>query len=220
MIDFLNAKSIFTPKGEVAMIARGAEILWQKQKYKTELVYLEVPGSKTADIDTGIHGDNNNLSFDFAFNVLQFNAYEGFFGNYVNENTNCWRFIQTGSNNKTGYVNTNGKGASSRQVDYSLNTICSAHISRTTILIDGKSFSPLIANGTANNNTIRLFNQGTGKNSSRFRMYYFKISDNGVLVRDFIPVLDWNDRPCMYDKVTDALFYNQGTSEFVYGEVT
>jgi hypothetical protein len=47
-------------------------------------------------------------------------------------------------------------------------------------------------------------------------MYSFKIWDNGVLVRDFIPVLDFDNRPCMYDKVNDELYYNQGAEEFSY----
>jgi hypothetical protein len=37
------------------------------------------------------------------------------------------------------------------------------------------------------------------------------------LVADFIPVLDLNDTPCMYDKVSGELFYNKGTGEFLYG---
>ena len=216
-MNFATLKGLTIPEGEVASISRNGEILWQKQtkKYKTELEYIEVDG--TADIDTGINGNNNNLSFDFAFNLLQYKYYGGFFGNYVNENTNCWRFIQTDANNKTGYVNANDKARNACKVNYQLNTICTAHISRATIRIDDKTFAPLIVNGTVNNNTIRLFNQGKGINSSKFRMYYFKISGNDNLVRDFIPVLDWNDRPCMYDKVSGGLFYNKGTGEFLYG---
>ncbi len=32
-----------------------------------------------------------------------------------------------------------------------------------------------------------------------------------------IPVLDWSGVPCMYDRVTEQLFYNQGTGSFVAG---
>lgn len=49
------------------------------------------------------------------------------------------------------------------------------------------------------------------------KIYYSKIWQNGVLVRDMIPVLDWNYVPCMYDKVSGELFYNQGTGNFSYG---
>lgn len=49
------------------------------------------------------------------------------------------------------------------------------------------------------------------------RLYSCNIKNNSVLVRDFIPVIDWNDRPAMYDKVTNKLFYNKGTGEFAIG---
>ena len=49
------------------------------------------------------------------------------------------------------------------------------------------------------------------------RIYYTKIYDNDNLIRDYIPVLDSNDRPCMFDKVSKTCFYNQGTGEFLYG---
>lgn len=50
-------------------------------------------------------------------------------------------------------------------------------------------------------------------------MYYFKISESGNLIRDFIPVLDLSGRPAMYDVVSGQLFYNQGTGEFTWGEL-
>jgi hypothetical protein len=49
------------------------------------------------------------------------------------------------------------------------------------------------------------------------RNYGMKLYRNDVLVRDFIPVLDLNDEPCMYDRVTGRCFYNQGTGAFLYG---
>lgn len=52
-----------------------------------------------------------------------------------------------------------------------------------------------------------------------YRVYSFKISSANTLVRDFIPCLDNNNRPCMYDIVSKQTFYNQGTGEFLYGEV-
>ena len=52
---------------------------------------------------------------------------------------------------------------------------------------------------------------------SKMRLYYFKMYFGDTLVRDFIPVLDWNMVPCLYDKVSNKLFYNQGTGTFAYG---
>ena len=50
------------------------------------------------------------------------------------------------------------------------------------------------------------------------RMFRAQITDeNDTLVRDFIPVLDREMRPAMYDRVTGKLFYNKGSGEFLIG---
>ena len=48
-------------------------------------------------------------------------------------------------------------------------------------------------------------------------IYSVKFYNAGSIVRDFIPVLDTNGVPCMYDKVTEQFFYNQGTGQFIAG---
>ena len=67
--------------------------------------------------------------------------------------------------------------------------------------------------------TLYLFAEnygGTLYRRGKTKLYYLKILNNGVLQRDFIPVIDWNNRPAMYDKVSGQMFYNQGTGEFNY----
>ena len=49
------------------------------------------------------------------------------------------------------------------------------------------------------------------------RIYSFKVLNRGTLVRDMIPVLDNEGTPCMYDKVNDRLYYNNGIGEFIAG---
>ena len=69
---------------------------------------------------------------------------------------------------------------------------------------------------------ITLFGQATSEYSgwvpSSWRIYYAKFTDKqtGQLVGDFIPVLDSNGTPCMYDRVTQQYFYNQGSGTFTY----
>lgn len=78
---------------------------------------------------------------------------------------------------------------------------------------------------TRRNATMSLFlfayhhTNNTGTISSSIRMYSFKIWDNGALVRDFIPVLDKDGVACMYDKVSGEFFYNQGTGDFIAGNI-
>ena len=51
------------------------------------------------------------------------------------------------------------------------------------------------------------------------RIYSCKLYDNDVLVRDFIPVLDKDGVPCMYDLVEGKFYYNAGTGQFIAGPV-
>lgn len=60
-----------------------------------------------------------------------------------------------------------------------------------------------------------IFGDGTSA-TSLGKLYYCQIFDNGVLVRDFVPALDSNNVPCLYDKVTQQYFYNSGTGDFNY----
>lgn len=48
------------------------------------------------------------------------------------------------------------------------------------------------------------------------KIYYFTIYENSSIVANFIPALDQNDRPCMFDTISRKTFYNQGTGEFLY----
>ena len=62
-------------------------------------------------------------------------------------------------------------------------------------------------------------NDGSNKFYSSYKLYSFQLYDNDVLVRDFIPVLDKNGVPCMYDKVEGKFYYNAGTGQFIAGPV-
>lgn len=49
---------------------------------------------------------------------------------------------------------------------------------------------------------------------SGMRLYYWKYWKNGVLTQHLIPVLDLNNVPCLYDKVSGGFLYNSGTGTF------
>lgn len=60
--------------------------------------------------------------------------------------------------------------------------------------------------------TCWIFSLNCGRTSSSFavdmRLYYFKITQDGAIVRDFIPVLDGNGVPCLFDRANKAFYYN------------
>lgn len=53
--------------------------------------------------------------------------------------------------------------------------------------------------------------------SAACKLYYANIySPEGKPVREFVPALDAQGRPCMFDLVEGIPYYNDGTGEFLY----
>lgn len=50
------------------------------------------------------------------------------------------------------------------------------------------------------------------------KVYYYRIYQNGTLVRDFIPCKDENNVGFMFDKVSGTCYLNAGTGDFIVGE--
>ena len=57
---------------------------------------------------------------------------------------------------------------------------------------------------------------GTVEYYSKMRLYSCQIYEDGVIVRDYIPVLDFNGVPCLYDKAGKQFYYNAGSGSFSY----
>lgn len=69
---------------------------------------------------------------------------------------------------------------------------------------------------------LHLFtvNQANAGNPNKFigNIYYCKVWDNDVLIRDMIPVTDYQSIPSMWDFETEKYYYNKGTgADFIYG---
>lgn len=190
----------------------------------TQPIWLEyLQSDSTAFIDTGISGNNNNLSLNMTFYVENFYEYFGIFGNYIDENTNVFRVIGSESSNKL-YLNTNTR-AGSADVRNLSNFYGSKHtlrLVRTKLILDGVSSSVRIINGTANDTNIALFNRSVANpfpdvRDAGLKIYSCQMYDNGVMIRDFRPCLHPKTlEPCMYDTVTKQYFFNAGTGQFKY----
>lgn len=82
----------------------------------------------------------------------------------------------------------------------------------TQITNTSTNFTPLSLAifGLNTNGTIR-------PTEGNCKLYSLKIKQNNIVVRDFIPVKDHDDVVCLYDTVSETLFYNQGTGDFIAG---
>ena len=193
--------------------------------YYTELEYLESDGNQC--IETGWSPTSNNLRTRFKAQSLGSPLGTAVCGLEKNGVTPRWIFILFGQsadstktfplignwNNKTeGFTFTNGSTleidwtttATSTTITDSISNVTYSHTYGTSITFSN------------NDNTLKLFQNGDTQKSS-IRLYYYQIYDNNNVVHDFIPVLDNDKVPCMYDKVSGQCFYNAGTGNFVAG---
>ena len=55
---------------------------------------------------------------------------------------------------------------------------------------------------------------------SATKIYSLKFYDSSdLLISNYVPCLDSDNKPCMYDTVSKKTFYNSGTGEFLYGNI-
>lgn len=194
-----------------------------------ELDYLESTG--TQYIDTLWHPQSNNLRVKFKVKSKGTPRSTSICGA---ENSNIvprWVFVmfgQAADDTKTfpliGDWKNGGTGFAAEGFTFTDGTILDIDwttSSTSTTITDSISnitythtFDTAITYSN-NTTTLKLFQNGDAQKSS-IDMYYYQIYDNNTLVRDFVPVLDFNKTPAMYDKVNDVLYYNQGTGQFLY----
>lgn len=219
-MNFANVKSLVLPEGEVAKVEANGFLLWKKQKkmYKTELAYLESTG--TQYIDTNFFADDA-----CGFEIKQQKATVD--GDLISIGTcgtgdSRWCCNITRSGN---FLSWNTANSIKSVVDTNDHVYSMNYLNDRKRCMDGVEYTPISTTLSANASMypVALFGvtwrSATASAGSRWRgkIYYARITQGENVVRDFIPVLDWDDRPCMYDKVTGELFYNQGTGEFAYG---
>lgn len=215
MMDFTGVKAITIPEGAVSVISRGSEILWRKQKYKVGVEYIESTGTQW--IDTGfIPNQDTRVLADLQCTKISGNA--PLFGARVASKSKEYAsFMLSGGTYQDGYGTSMtpylGKGSTNRNI---------IDKNKNVFIVNGVTLKTHTEQSFQPEYTMFLFNINTkgtptGSFKTYARLYSCKIYDNDALARDFIPVIDWNETPCMYDKVTDELYYNAGTGAFEVG---
>ena len=188
------------------------------EKKYTPVEYLESTG--TQYIDTR-YKPNGNTEVEFKYQTpTQNKSQQGLFGARDRGNNRFTLF--------TGIVK-NGF-----QADYATDSSLTNY-NQNIPGVDGTAINVIkMSNSfTINNNDIKKISKVNFQNSQNMYLFannnngiaqlpmkgyiwYFKIYDNDTLVRDYIPVLDSSGIPCLYDKVEDKFYYNEGSGEFLY----
>lgn len=186
LLDKINNKFYYNKSGEVFKTK-------EKPKYK-KLKYLKGDGASL--IDLGIT-TGSLTGYD-----LEIKVDEGTKHNHVIFGT-CGKNDISNSIMQFGYIY--------RQENFRNYASCESS-SRSGNIVKMMNFKE---NTNAKNSNVFLFGYSTYIGDSS--IYYVKLFDTSdTLTLDLIPVLDQNNIPCMYDKVSDQFFYNQGTGTFGY----
>ena len=196
------------------LIAKSQE---KKKPYYCEVEYLESTGAQYIDI--GIKPIISNTVTPVIKIVHQFNTLDTcrIFG--ATDNSKYFQFF----NNATG---SDGFGiqlfnTAGNYTKFTLDTDKHVYEISTASSIakqDDTKQSLNFSQGSLDYN-LYLFARNAKDSATNYmkgKIFYFEY-DDGVQHRQFIPVLDWNMKPCLYDKVSGQLFYNKGTGEFLYG---
>ena len=182
-----------------------------------QIEYLESTG--TQYIDTGYIQSSNT---HYKWKGIDYTTSDAsLFGTQQAGVTSCLlygtrynRSLYAGNN----YINTLYSSTEERPIEWQL--ICNngtAILKKADTTINSLNYA-----GSPTTDTMYIYGihyNGSIGSKSSLKLYYFQIYDNDVLVRDFIPVLDPNGVPCMYDKVEEKFYYNAGTGDFIAGPV-
>lgn len=194
------------------LLMRKGEIPYQQVEY--------LQSDSSAYIDTGIGGGSDDLEFECVFEYTKFAEYGAIYGNWVDDSTNMVRVIlfnlpsilrdyQNTLNNKI-----NIPAGMNTKYHY-LSNYLRIQINSEEIIRD------YFPKGHPNNTNVALFNRSViNPNTQRnigLKIYSFKISKSGEVLRDFAPVRIGNVG-YMYDKVSKQLFGSIGTGQFILGQ--
>ena len=216
--------SIADIKLEEGTIDTGLSISTDDIKYE----YLQSDGA--AYINTGIpyNSTKSTYKIECKFSMpATVGSYDAIFGAYTAEANKCLRIIR-GNGNSTMWTYYNNQANSGNRVAFSsANTNIREVVmtSPSTILTQNgttTTYANKAVNGTDTTSTFYLFCQGIVNDTlsciSKARIYYFKLYDNDIVIRHFIPCAYHNEQYGMLDLVSNQFYPNSNTTgSFIIG---
>ena len=230
-MNFSNLASLVIPEGNVTAITFGGKLLWRKRSVSNyvELEYLE--GTGTQYINTGLFPPKDaEIYIKYQLTQTEQGAANNgaiFGGRNTQTSGTCTLFYLASANpqyfrfDRVGQVSIGNSNTLSINAQSVFEFLYKDNKASVTNLTTGESASVTLGNpSTFTATAVSLFAVRTSGQAGTFlkgRIYEWKYWEGGKLAQHFVPVLDLDNRPCMYDKVTDKLFYNSGSGEFLYG---
>lgn len=211
----------------------GSDLVYEKnvEPPYTELSYIEATGTQW--IDTLITFNYNLcLEIQFSLTTTSHTADMHLCSASTSVNGTTYRFYPIAKNQSQSTFRCaryDNSVVFSTTANTSIHTLLYGQRTSSTatprVLWDNTNKGSLYSYTITSTNTLPIFcvkgPTGNTANYSLARLYYMKLYDNvtNELYRDFIPVMDSNNVVCLYDKVSQTFFYNQGTGDFLGGNV-
>ena len=173
----------------------------------TQVDYIESSGSQY--IDTGII-PNINQSYEIKFSQTNISGSQIVFGSRSSgaPNTSKNQVYLVSNNTLMFFSGTTKIINESLQKDY---------IYQLNLKVKDGTYD---SNATYNTYIFALNNAGLITGLSKTKLYSFKIFDNEIIVRDFIPCFRNSDNEVgLYDLINNVFYTNQGSEAFTYGSI-
>lgn len=201
-----NVQIIFNALGEYAFPEGKPEISWggdtPTPTYDAEVEYLQSSGTQV--IDSGVGG---NLETDITIKFQTLSTIGvAVLGSRGSNTESIQIYVASGGTQRFGYGSAN--------VSFSANTDYTVTFNKTKMTVNGTNYN--INTSTPFTTPTNIFFFGSNSAKGSFKISSVQISQNGTLVRDFIPVRI-GTTGYMYDNVTQQLYANAGTGDFILG---
>lgn len=192
--------------------------------YDAEIEYLENPLGQSSYINTMILS-STNLDFKCKFityDSLSDNNYGCILGGRLSSGNNDLQLTTYISPaymySYRGTLRLGNSSGNQYNAHIERNALCEFELNQDNYKVNGTSYQCQRGNITTQRD-IYLFclnNNNSPVQNGHGRIFYLQISQNGELLRDYIPVRV-GTTGYLYDKVSGELFGNQGTGNFILG---
>ena len=188
----------------------------------TEIEHIRGTGTQYIDIGRKMY-NNSELELCFSFDEMQQDC--SIFGSRTSSTTNNFEIASTA----TGYPiylvfgHFNTSRATYNNAVINTKYICTISKSLRAVYDENRTLlarnTTLISTDNATPSNALIFDTAGGysKNKLKGKVYYCKIWEDGVLIRDMIPCKNPSNVVGMYDTVNDVFYTNAGTGSFIAG---
>lgn len=198
---------------EIDKIYLGEELVFSSgPAYDAQVEYLEATG--TQYIDTNLIMGDDNYTIEAKFNISSGSAssYSALFTNRQSSR-NTYGFAINGSRT---YVNPCNNPNSAISITYTRGIDYTLSLKKGEMILNGTTYTNTSYVTDYSASSLWIFRQRYNNSGISAKLYSLSILHNENVIMDFIPVRV-NQVGCLYDRITNTLFKNVGTGNFIYG---